>query len=56
MNGPSGPRLRLVEDVLGEDARDIPTLEEVRALWAEARKQPVPDYKRLTRLVIRGGA
>ena len=47
-------RLRLVEDPLGLDAADRPTLAEVERVWREACRQPVPDYQGVTlrRLVL----
>ena len=46
--------LRVMENPLGDDALDLPTPEEVRALWAAIRAKPVPGYGELRRLVIRG--
>jgi len=40
--------LRVLEEPLGEDAREVPTREEVAKLWAHARHAPIPDYDEFT--------
>lgn len=35
---------RLLEEPLGADAAERPDFSAVQALWAQARRQPVPDY------------
>lgn len=56
MNGPFGPRAnpRVIEPVLGDDALERPSHEEIAKLWRQALAQPVPDYVALSRLVVRG--
>lgn len=44
MNAP----LRLIEPPLGDVASERPTREEVAAVWAQACRQPVPDYDAAT--------
>lgn len=39
--------LRVVEEPLGDDAREVPTRDELLALFAAACELPVPDYPRL---------
>jgi len=55
MNAPfERGHLRLIEPPLtAEEVAQRPTLEEVRSLWAQVRRGPIPDYGKLRRLVVR---
>ena len=42
MNAP----VRLIEPILGVDAYERPTREDIAAFWAEGCRLPIPDYPR----------
>lgn len=37
-------RLRVIEDPLGEDAKERPDRPAIDELWEAARRLPIPDY------------